>query len=147
MPTSKRKMNRKRWKKTKITGKRSNDRLGVKTKENPQSHAQRYINVYGRWLSERFSQSVERKMYQRRQRALGFDAIERDALYSRICESTVPKNGRIGKTGRRKVERRKEETLKGWAIVAGHWHMGLSVFTDKQPRRFFLKRTRYHVFC
>ena len=33
MPTSKRKMNRKRWKKNKITGKRSNDRLGLKTKE------------------------------------------------------------------------------------------------------------------
>ena len=30
MPTSKRKMNRKRWEKTKITGKRSNDRLGFK---------------------------------------------------------------------------------------------------------------------
>ena len=28
MPTNKRKMNRKRWKKTKITSKRSNDRLG-----------------------------------------------------------------------------------------------------------------------
>ena len=37
MPTSKRKMNRKRWKKTKITGKRSNDRLGLKTKEKPQT--------------------------------------------------------------------------------------------------------------
>ncbi|OFQ11721.1 hypothetical protein HMPREF2955_14495 [Prevotella sp. HMSC073D09] len=29
MPTSKRKMNRKRWKQPKIIGKRSNDRLGL----------------------------------------------------------------------------------------------------------------------
>ena len=29
MPTSKRKMNRKRWKQPKITGKRPNDRLGL----------------------------------------------------------------------------------------------------------------------
>jgi hypothetical protein len=96
-----------------------------KQRNKPKSHVQRYNNVYGRWLSERFSQSLERKMYQRRQRTSGFDAIERDALFSRISESTVPKNGRIGKTGRRKVERRKEETLKGWAIVASHWYMGL----------------------
>ena len=33
MPTSKRKMNRKRWKQPKITGKRSNDRLGLNSKE------------------------------------------------------------------------------------------------------------------
>ena len=97
-------------KKTKITGKRSNGRLGLKTKEKPQSHAQRYINVYGRWLSKRFSQSVERKMYQRRQRALGFDAIERDALYSRICESTVPKNGQLV---RQEEERLRKERKKG----------------------------------
>ena len=137
MPTSKRKMDRKRWKKTKITGKRSNDRLGLKTKEKPQTHVQKYINVYGRWLSQRFSQSVERKMYQRRQRTSGFDAIERDALYSRISESTIPKNGRTGKTGRRKVEKRKGKRFKGWVIVAGRWHMGLSDFTDKQPCCFF----------
>ena len=51
-------------------------------------------NVYGRRLSQRLPQGVERKMYQRRQGALGFDAIERDALFSRISESAVPKNGR-----------------------------------------------------
>ena len=71
----------------------------------------------------------------------GFDAIERDALYSRISESTIPKNGRTGKTGRRKAEKRKGKRFKGWVIVAGRWHMGLSDFTDKQPRCFFRKRT------
>ncbi len=133
--------------KTKITGKRSNDRLGLKTKEKPQSHVQRYINVYGRWLSQRLSQSVERKMYQRRQGTSGFDAIERDALFSRISESAVPKNGRTSKTRRRKVGKRKEKRFKGWAIVAGHWHMGLSVFTDKQSCCFFLKTNTIPCFC
>ena len=89
-------------------------------------------NVYGRRLSQRLPQSVERKMYQRRQGTLGFDAIERDALFSRISESAVPKNGRASKAGRREVERRKEETLKGWAIATGHWHTDLSEFTDEQ---------------
>ena len=37
MPTNKRKMNRKRWKKTKITSKRSNDRLGFNTFANKQN--------------------------------------------------------------------------------------------------------------
>ena len=89
-------------------------------------------NVYGRRLSQRLPQSVERKMYQRRRRTLGFDAIERDALFSRICESAVPKNGRTGKAGRREVEKRKEEALKGWAIATGHWHTDLSEFTDER---------------
>ena len=89
-------------------------------------------NVYGRRLSQRLPQGVERKMYQRRRGALGFDAIERDALFSRICESAVPKNGRTSKAGRREVERRKEEALKGWAIATGHWHVDLSEFTDEQ---------------
>ncbi|PXX22280.1 hypothetical protein EJ73_01270 [Hoylesella shahii DSM 15611 = JCM 12083] len=89
-------------------------------------------NVYGRRLSQRLPQSVERKMYQRRQGALGFDAIERDALFSRISESAVPKNGRASKAGRREVERRKEKALKGWAIATGHWHTDLSEFTDEQ---------------
>ena len=89
-------------------------------------------NVYGRRLSQRLPQGVERKMYQRRRGTLGFDAIERDALFSRICESAVPKNGRASKTGRREVERRKEEALKGWAIATDHWHTDLLEFTDEQ---------------
>jgi hypothetical protein len=89
-------------------------------------------NVYGRRLSQRLPQGVERKMYQRRQGTSGFDAIERDVLFSRISESAVPKNGRASKAGRREVERRKEEALKGWAIATGHWHTDLSEFTDEQ---------------
>ena len=89
-------------------------------------------NVYGRRLSQRLPQGVERKMYQRRQGTSGFDAIERDVLFSRISESAVPKNGRASKAGRREVERRKEEALKGWAIATGHWYTDLSEFTDEQ---------------
>ena len=47
MPTNKRKMNRKRWKKTKITSKRSNDRLGFNTFVNKQKHgAVRAMNAF-----------------------------------------------------------------------------------------------------
>jgi len=109
-------------------------------------------NVYGRRLSQRLPQGVERKMYQRRQGALGFDAIERDALFSRICESAVPKNGRASKAGRREVERRKEKALKGWAIATGHWHTDLSEFTDEQmpfalgtDSEVFLSKDEKHV--
>ena len=53
-----------------------------------------------------------------------------DALYSRICESAVPKNGRTSAEGRRKIEARKEELLEGWAKASGNWHESVADFTS-----------------
>lgn len=83
-------------------------------------------NPYGRRLSERLPQRVERKMYQGRREASGFDASKVDALFSRICESAVPANGRFGKDGRRKAETIKEKALKGWAMASGCWYTDFS---------------------
>ena len=57
-----------------------------------------------------------------------------DALFSRICESAVEKNGRAGADGRRKIEEKKEELLKKWAIATGSWHTDVSDFgVDETP--------------
>ena len=55
---------------------------------------------------------------------------EVDALYSRICESAVAKNGRVSAEGRRRVEAKKEELLEKWAKAAGKWHESIADFTD-----------------
>ena len=82
-------------------------------------------NPYGRRLSQRFPQRVEREMYEsQRENAV-------DALYSRISESSVPANGRFSESGRREIESRKKEALKGWAIATGNWHTDLSAFTNQ----------------
>lgn len=52
-----------------------------------------------------------------------------DALFSRICESTVPANERTRAEGRRKIEARKEECLEGWAKATGNWHESVADFT------------------
>lgn len=81
-------------------------------------------NPYGRRLSERLPQRVERAMYERaRENAL-------DALFSRISESAVRPHERTRASGRRAVEERKKELLKQWAIATGNWHTDLSDFTD-----------------
>ena len=82
-------------------------------------------NPYGRRLSQRLPQRVEREMYEsQRENAV-------DALYSRISESSVPANGRFSESGRREIESRKKEALKGWAIATGNWHTDLSAFTTQ----------------
>lgn len=52
-----------------------------------------------------------------------------DALFSRICESTVPANGRTRAEARRAIETRKEELLEGWAKATGNWHESIADFT------------------
>ena len=82
-------------------------------------------NPYGRRLSQRLPQRVEREMYEsQRENAV-------DALYSRISESSVPANGRFSESGRREIESRKKEALKGRAIATGNWHTDLSAFTNQ----------------
>ena len=45
-----------------------------------------------------------------------------DALFSRICESAVPKNGRTSAEGKRRIEEKKKELTEKWAKVIGNWH-------------------------
>ena len=81
-------------------------------------------NPYGRRLSERLPQGVERKMYEgTRENAI-------DALYSRVCESTVRPNERVSASGRRAIEEKKKELLEQWAKASGNWHTDIKDFTD-----------------
>ena len=57
-------------------------------------------------------------------------ASEVDALFSRICESAVPANGRAGAEARRRIEAKKEELLEGWAKATGFWHESIADFTS-----------------
>ena len=85
-------------------------------------------NEYGRRLSERLPQRVERALFGNRRK----NAI--DALYSRVSESAVPANERISPSGRRKIEEKKKELLTQWAKATGNWHTDLSDFTnDTKP--------------
>ncbi len=59
----------------------------------------------------------------------GGRAGEVDALFSRICESSVPADGRTRAEARRAIEARKEELLEGWAKAAGYWHESVADFT------------------
>ena len=84
------------------------------------------LNPYGRRLSERLPQRVERKMYARtRENAV-------DALFSRICEGAVRPHERTRAEGRRAIEEKKKELLEQWAKATGHWHTDLSEFTDSK---------------
>ena len=81
-------------------------------------------NPYGRRLSERLPQAVERRMYERtRENAI-------DALYSRASESAIPANERTGAAGKRAVEAKKKELLEQWAKATGNWHTDLKDFTE-----------------
>ena len=81
-------------------------------------------NPFGRRISQRLPQRMERALRQ------GARANAVDALFSRISESAVPANGRFSEAGRREIEERKKELLKGWAIATGNWHTDLKEFTD-----------------
>lgn len=81
-------------------------------------------NKYGRRLSERLPQEVERRMYERaRENAL-------DALFTRVSESTVRPNERTRPSGRRAIEAKKKELLERWEKATGNWHTDLTDFTD-----------------
>ena len=59
-----------------------------------------------------------------------------DALFSRICESTVGKDGKTLPRAEREraIEEKKKELLKKWAIATGNWHTDVSDFSDgKEP--------------
>lgn len=81
-------------------------------------------NPFGRRISQRLPQRMERTLraYERT------NAV--DALFSRISESAVPANERFSEAGRREIEERKKELLKGWAIATDNWHTALKEFTD-----------------
>ena len=57
-----------------------------------------------------------------------------DALFSRICESTVGKDGKTLPRAEREraIEEKKKELLKKWAIATGNWHTDLADFTDQR---------------
>ena len=79
-------------------------------------------------LSKRLPQEVERGLRK------GERASYVDALFSRISESAVPKNERAGAEGKRRIEEKKKELLKKWAIATGNWYTSVSDFTDaKEP--------------
>lgn len=82
------------------------------------------LNPFGRRISQRLPQRMERALRQ------GARTNAVDALFSRISESAVPANERFSEAGRREIEERKKELLKGWAIATGNWYTDLKEFTD-----------------
>lgn len=81
-------------------------------------------NPYGRRLSERLPQRVERK-------SISLQSLSAvDALYGRASESAVSPHERVSAQGRRAIEERKKEALEQWAKATGNWHTDLSDFTD-----------------
>ncbi len=81
-------------------------------------------NYYGRPLSKRLSERTLRKVYERERTS------SVDALFSRISESAVPADERTRPEAKRRIEEKKKELLKGWAIATGNWHTTVSDFTD-----------------
>ena len=81
-------------------------------------------NPYGRRLSERLPQRVERKSVSLQ----SLSAV--DALYGRASESAVSPHERVSAQGRRAIEERKKEALEQWAKATGNWHTDINDFTD-----------------
>ena len=88
-------------------------------------------NPYGRRISQRVPQKMERRLHD------GDRTNAIDALFTRISESAVGKAGEKleGNRGsRERAKEKKKELLKGWAIATGNWHTDISDFTnDKEP--------------
>ncbi len=80
-------------------------------------------NEYGRRLSKRLPQEVLRRVRK------GERTSEVDVLFSRICESAVPANERTRPKAKRRIEEKKKELLKAWAIATGNWHTSVADFT------------------
>ena len=57
-----------------------------------------------------------------------------DALFSRISESAVGKDGKALSRAEREraIEEKKKELLKKWAIATGNWHTDIADFTDQR---------------
>lgn len=83
------------------------------------------LNPFGRRIFQRLPQKLERKLLE------GARTNIVDALFSRISESAVPSSRRASEEGRREIEERKKEALKGWAIATNNWYTDLSAFTDE----------------
>lgn len=84
------------------------------------------LHPYGQRISQRLPQKLERGLHE------GARTNAVDALFSRICESAVPASRRASEAGRREIEERKKEALKGWAIATNNWHTDLSDFADEE---------------
>ena len=88
-------------------------------------------NPYGRRISQRVPQAMERRLHE------GNRTNAVDALFTRISESAVEGVGAQleGNRSRREWARaKKKELLKGWAIATGNWHTAISDFTgDNEP--------------
>ena len=87
-------------------------------------------NPYGRPLSKRLPPRVGQKMRG------GERTGSIDALFSRISESAVGKDGKALPRAEREraIEEKKKELLKKWAIATGNWHTDVSDFSDgKEP--------------
>ncbi len=86
------------------------------------------LNEYGRPLSKRLPPEVLRGLRK------GERTSEVDVLFSRISESSVPAHERTRAEGKRRIEEKKKELLKGWAIATGNWHTSVADFTsDTEP--------------
>lgn len=80
---------------------------------------------YGRRVSERLPQRVERKMLE------GKRGDEVEALFTRASESSIPANERAREATRGGIAEAKKSLLEKWAKASGHWHTELSDFTDE----------------
>lgn len=85
-------------------------------------------NPYGRPLSKRLPPRVGQKMRG------GERTGSIDALFSRISESAVGKDGKALSRAEREraIEEKKKELLKKWAIATGNWHTDIADFTDQR---------------
>ena len=81
-------------------------------------------NYYGRPLSKRLPPRVGQKV------SRGEQTGSIDALFSRISESAVGANERTRPEARRRIEEKKKELLKAWAIATGNWHTSVNDFTN-----------------
>ena len=81
-------------------------------------------NYYGRPLSKRLPPRVGQKV------SRGEQTGSIDALFSRISESAVGANDRTRPEARRRIEEKKKELLKAWAIATGNWHTSVNDFTN-----------------
>lgn len=77
-------------------------------------------NPYGRRISQRLPQEMERGLHEGKREA----AV--NALFSRISESAVPEADRASQQGKKEIETKKKELLKNWAIASGMWYDNLS---------------------
>ena len=84
-------------------------------------------NPYGRRISQRVPQAMERSLHE------GNRTNAVDALFTRISESSVGNAGAKlagDRSSRESAKAKKKELLKGWAIATGNWHTDIHDFTN-----------------